>query len=163
MRTSGNISPAVVCSSLSQAFCTFSSKWRLSSLQTGNLFLSLFFSLYQGCFFCFPSFPFANITGFCCQLLYLLLYHAAFQPTVFTETNLTLEISEEAISHHLKQPPDNCMLKGTSIVCRALLEPSLAARSCTPGIIIVWGVQAPNVPYDSIWYRKKMNFLAQIQ
>lgn len=47
------------------------------------------FFLHQGCFFCFLAFPFANITGFCCQLLYLLPYRAAFQPTAFPETFFT--------------------------------------------------------------------------
>lgn len=50
------------------------------------------------------------------------------------------------------------MLKSTSIVCRALLETSLAAGSSTPEIIIVCGVQALNVAYDNIWNRKKINF-----
>lgn len=57
------------------------------------------FSLHQGCFFCFLAFPFANIAGFCCQLLYLLPYRAAFQPTTFTEIYFYLWKSVERQFH----------------------------------------------------------------
>lgn len=99
------------------------------------------FFLHQGCCFCFLTFPFANIMGFCCQLLYLLPYHIAFQPTVFTETFFTFgnNNSEEAISHDLNQPPDDCALNSTSVLCRASPDTSLAAGSCTRGIsVYVW-------------------------
>lgn len=99
------------------------------------------FFLHQGCFFCFPAFPFANITGFYfISFLIMLLFSQ--QP--LQKPILPLEISEKAISHHLKEPPDSCMLKSTSTVCRAFLETSLAAGSSTPEVIIVCGVQTPN-------------------
>lgn len=93
------------------------------------------FFLHQGCFFCFLAFPFTNITGFCCQLLYLPPYHAAFQQTAFAETYFTSV--NPWWGNFTSSKLDNCTLKSSSIVCRALLDTSLAAGSWTPGIIIV--------------------------